>query len=233
MALHTGEVELRDGEYHGLVLHRASRMLTAAHGGQVLVSEATAGLLPRNALPDVPLSDLGVFRLRDVPEPVRLFQAGYAGMEPRAFPPLNADAGNASRLPHTFTRFFGREAEIAQLGQMLAAGETRLVTLTGPGGTGKTRLALETHTAAGSLLRRPRRVRAPGATSPTRRASPGRSSTRSGWRPAKAGTRWSRPPKRSPAGPATRPCWCWTTSSSSSRRAVFPSCAPCWPARPA
>ncbi len=150
MALHTGEVALQDGEYHGLVLHRASRMLTAAHGGQILCSEVASGLLQRDpATTDVRLSDLGIYRLRDVPEPARLFQVEYPGREPGRFPPLNAEAGYASSLPLTFTRFFGREKEIERLTKWLRADDTRLVTLTGPGGTGKTRLSLET---AGRLV---------------------------------------------------------------------------------
>jgi class 3 adenylate cyclase len=79
MALHSGDVEHNEGEYHGIVLHRASRMLTAAHGGQILVSEVTAGLLRRGHedSDDLRLSDLGVYRLRDVPTPERLFQVVY------------------------------------------------------------------------------------------------------------------------------------------------------------
>ncbi len=147
MALHTGDVEVKEGEYTGIVLHRASRMLTAAHGGQILVSEATAGLLRRELPGEVRLSDLGLYRLRDVPSPERLYQVEYPGTA--QFPPLAATAGVQGTLPLTFTRFFGREEEIATLEQQLRAPQTRLVTLTGPGGTGKTRLAIE---AAGQLL---------------------------------------------------------------------------------
>ena len=145
MAVHTGDVEFKDGEYHGLVLHRASRMLTAAHGGQILVSEATAGLLRRDLEENVRLIDLGIYRLRDVPTPERLFQAEHPGSSAQTpFPPLSAEAGHAAHLPLQFTRFFGREREIEQITEMLrGAPDARLVTLTGPGGTGKTRLALQ------------------------------------------------------------------------------------------
>jgi class 3 adenylate cyclase len=89
MALNTGDVEEKEGEYHGLVLHRAARMLTAAHGGQILVSEATAGLLRRDLPEDVRLVDLGIYRLRDVPAPERLFQVEFPGMVQAEFGPLS------------------------------------------------------------------------------------------------------------------------------------------------
>ena len=144
MALHTGDVEQSaDGEYHGLVLHRASRMLTAAHGGQVLVAEVTAGLVRRELGEEVRLTDLGIYRLRDVPAPERLFQVEYPGMATGGFAPLAAEAGHQANLPLQFTRFFGRGREIAELTALLQLPETRLVTLSGPGGTGKTRLALQ------------------------------------------------------------------------------------------
>ncbi len=143
MALHTGDVELEAGEYHALLLHRAARMLAAAHGGQILCSEATAGLLKGDLGPQVQLKDLGVWRLRDLEEPERLFQAVYPEMASAEFPPLHASPAQRAHLPLQFTRFFGREAEIARIGEMLASPETRLLTLTGPGGTGKTRLCIE------------------------------------------------------------------------------------------
>ena len=143
MALHAGDVTLEEGEYHGIVLHRASRMLTAAHGGQILCSEAVATLVRRDLEAGVQLTDLGPYRLRDVPGAERLFQVEYPDMPHREFPALNAEAGYADNLPLEFTRFFGREDEVARLQEMLLNEETRLVTLTGPGGCGKTRLALE------------------------------------------------------------------------------------------
>ncbi len=143
VALHTGEVKLENGEYHGLALHRAARVLTAAHGGQILASESLASIVRRDLPSGVSLVDLGVYRLRDVQAPERLFQVNYDGMAQTDFPRPNAEAGYQSNLPLQFTRFFGREEQMAQLGEMLQAGDTRLVTITGPGGTGKTRLALE------------------------------------------------------------------------------------------
>jgi predicted ATPase/class 3 adenylate cyclase len=144
MALHTGDVEMEDGEYHGLMLHHAARILEAGHGGQTLVSEATAALLRRDLALGVHLKDLGVWRLRDVEEPERLFQVESSQREPGAFPPLNAAPAHSAHLPLQFTRFFGRTAEIARIIELLQSPETRLLILTGAGGTGKSRLAIQT-----------------------------------------------------------------------------------------
>ncbi len=150
IALHTGEVELQDSKYRGTVLDSASRILTAAHGGQILCSEATAGLLQRDSLPgSAQLTDLGLFRLCNVSGSQRLFQAGYPTMQQARFPAPNAYPGRPSTLPLTFTRFFGRRTEIRSLEDLLRADVPPLVTMTGTGGTGKTRLALET---AGRLV---------------------------------------------------------------------------------
>nr|WP_309696654.1 tetratricopeptide repeat protein [Armatimonas sp.] len=145
MALHTGDVEYssENGQYHGLVLHHVSRMLTAAHGGQILISDATAALVPSGGEEGIRFVDLGVYRLRDVPDAKRLFQVEYPEMPQQAFGPLVAEAGHKANLPARFTRFFGRETEIEQLQEMLVSQEVRLVTLSGLGGNGKTRLSLE------------------------------------------------------------------------------------------
>ena len=151
MALHTGEVTLEGGEYRGPTLLHASKILTAGHGGQIICSELTASLSRRGLPAGVRLLDLGVDRLRDEQSPEHLFQVNYDGMHRTDFPPLNAEAGYQSNLPLQFTRFFGREEQLAQLGEMLRSADTRLVTITGTGGTGKTRLALE----AGNRLLEP------------------------------------------------------------------------------
>jgi predicted ATPase/DNA-binding SARP family transcriptional activator/class 3 adenylate cyclase len=178
MAMHTGDVVFENDEYHGLALHHASRMLGAAHGGQIVCSEITTGLLRRGGLgelePGLQLIDMGAYRLRGVTALERLFQVNFPGMVRLKFPPLRAEPAYPSHLPLQFNRFFGREAELARLQELLGsatdggyppkAGEQtvvgsgegpptpdcrlssaicRLVTLTGPGGTGKTRLALE------------------------------------------------------------------------------------------
>jgi predicted ATPase/DNA-binding SARP family transcriptional activator len=143
MALHTGEVQPGDAVHASPALQSVTRLLLAAHGGQILLSASTAGLIRDELLLGLRLSDLGLYRLGDEAMPERLFQATYPDMDPREFPPLNALPGQVGNLPLQFTRFFGREDEIARLRELLLEGETRLVTLTGPGGTGKTRLALE------------------------------------------------------------------------------------------
>ena len=147
MALHTGEAEREGNDYRGLAIHRASRLLSAAHGGQILCSETTASLLSGNLEADTRLLDLGIFRLRDLPQPERLFQVAAPELEPRTFPPPVAEAGYAGNLPLQFTRFFGREEELHRWKNLLtpesAKAGRRLFTLLGPGGTGKTRLAIE------------------------------------------------------------------------------------------
>lgn len=139
----TREVKPRDDEAPGAWLRRATAVLPAAHGGQVLCTESTAGLLRGNLDADVRLHDLGYFRLRNVEAPERLFAVEYTGMAPEGLSPPDAPRGHISNLPIQFTAFFGRQEEIAQLQEMIEANETRLVTLTGPGGCGKTRLAIE------------------------------------------------------------------------------------------
>jgi class 3 adenylate cyclase len=135
MGLATGEAELRDGDYFGAVLNRAARVMAAGHGGQILLAESTAGLLSR-----VDLVDLGPRRLRDVPNPITVFQVNALGL-PEDFPPLRTLDPNPGNLHPQATSFIGRESEVAELQTTLKA--HRLVTLTGVGGVGKTRLALE------------------------------------------------------------------------------------------
>jgi predicted ATPase len=135
MGIATGEAELRDGDYFGAVLNRVARVMAAGHGGQVLLAEATAGLLS-----GVDLVDLGPWRLRDLPTPIGVFQLRAAGLR-TDFPALRAlDAGPGNLRPPT-TSFIGRESQVAEVQAAVKA--HRLVTLTGVGGVGKTRLALE------------------------------------------------------------------------------------------
>ena len=131
MGLHTGEAESRDGDYFGPTLNRAARVMDAGHGGQVLVSSATAGLLA-----GADLVDLGEHRLKGLEAPERIFQVG--GGEFPALRTLRPVLGN---LPAELSTFVGRTDEVASLSAELA--DQRLVTLIGVGGTGKTRLSLE------------------------------------------------------------------------------------------
>ncbi|MGO9507536.1 MAG: ATP-binding protein [Mycobacterium sp.] len=135
MGIATGEAELRGDDYFGPVLNRAARVMAAGHGGQILLAESTAVLMS-----GVELVDLGPRRLRDLPTAVGVFQVQAAGLRTQ-FPPLRTvdpSSGNLRRQP---TTFIGREAEVADVAATLRAHQ--LVTLTGAGGVGKTRLALE------------------------------------------------------------------------------------------
>jgi predicted ATPase len=143
MALHTGEVEPGEEAQHSPAISDATRLLLAAHGGQILLSERSAALLQGHLPSGVQLADLGLYRLREGGAPERLFQVRDPEISPRAFPPPRALPGPAGNLPLQFTRFFGREAEIARLRELLLLDPTRLLTLTGAGGSGKTRLAQE------------------------------------------------------------------------------------------
>jgi predicted ATPase len=131
MGLHTGEPQVTDEGYVGIDVHRAARIASSAHGGQILVSETTRRLLE----PDAPVRDLGEHRLKDLVGAERLFQLGDG-----EFPPLRTL--DATNLPVVAIPLVGREREVEELSLLLSDG-SRLVTLTGPGGTGKTRLALQ------------------------------------------------------------------------------------------
>jgi predicted ATPase len=135
MGIATGEAELRGADYFGAVLNRAARVMAAGHGGQILLAESTAVLLT-----GFDLVDLGPRRLRDLPTAVGLFQVQAAGLRPE-FPPLRTvDVAPGNLRPQT-TSFIGRESEVAEIRAALRT--HRLVTLTGVGGVGKTRLARE------------------------------------------------------------------------------------------
>lgn len=135
IGIHTGS-PMRTGEgYVGLDVHRAARVSAAAHGGQVLVSEATLALLTDGR----DHQDLGEHALKDIPHRIRLHQVVAPGLE-RSFPPVRTQGG-AGSLPTLMTPTVGRQGELAELRALLVDEGVRLVTLTGPGGTGKTRLA--------------------------------------------------------------------------------------------
>lgn len=131
MGVHTGTPHLTEEGYVGVDVHRAARIAACGHGGQVLVSGSTAALLNREGL-----RDLGEHRLKDLSAPERIFQFGNED-----FPPLTSL--HRTNLPISSTPFLGRERELSRLLELLTRGGVRILTLTGPGGTGKTRLALQ------------------------------------------------------------------------------------------
>ncbi len=140
MGLHTGLGTLGGSDYIGIDVHRAARVASSAHGGQIVLSEATAPLAERHLPPGCELADLGKHRLKDLSDAETLFQVLVPGMQ-RAFPPLHTLDLVHHNLPVQVTSFVGRSREIAEARRLLAT--SRILTLLGPGGTGKTRLALQ------------------------------------------------------------------------------------------
>jgi class 3 adenylate cyclase/predicted ATPase len=142
MALHTGPADVEYRDYFGPTLNRIARLESAAHGGQVLLSEVISDLI-RNFLPqDVTLLDLGSHRLRDLTDPEHIFQP-LVGDLPTDFPPPRTLEKRLHNLPAQTTPFIGRSPEVEELINIVANSDNRLVTIVGPGGMGKTRLALE------------------------------------------------------------------------------------------
>jgi predicted ATPase/class 3 adenylate cyclase len=139
MGLHTGEAVLGGDNYVGLDVHRASRVASAGHGGQTLLSDATRGLVEQGLSAEFGFRDLGRHRLKGLPAPERIFQLTAADI-PSDFPPIRSLEARANNLPVSLTSFIGRERQVAEITERLSS--TRLLTLTGPGGTGKTRLGI-------------------------------------------------------------------------------------------
>jgi predicted ATPase/class 3 adenylate cyclase len=140
IAIHTGPAENRDGDYFGSTMNRVARILASAHGGQVVLSKPAVDLAG-DALPaSAKLIDLGEHRLKDLIRPERIFQYTEPGLR-EDFPLLRSLSTFAHNLPEQLTSFVGREAEVAEIKHLLS--RTRLVTLSGSGGNGKTRLALQ------------------------------------------------------------------------------------------
>ena len=142
IGVHTGDIQLRDeGNYIGPTINRAARLRDLAHGGQTVLSGTTHDLVADQLSDEVWLADLGTYPLRDLPRPERVMQLCHPDLR-NEFPPLRtAEEKAVQRLPVQLTSFVGRHAQIGDVHRLVAA--ERLVTLTGAGGAGKTRLALQ------------------------------------------------------------------------------------------
>jgi predicted ATPase/class 3 adenylate cyclase len=148
MALHTAAATPRDGDYLAAGLNRLARLLAAAHGGQVILSLSTQDLARDGLPPGAGLRDLGVHPLRDLYRPEQVFQLLNPNL-PAEFPPLRTLATRPNNLPLQPTPFLGREDQVARVVELLGRDDVRLLTMTGPGGVGKTRVALQ---AAADML---------------------------------------------------------------------------------
>jgi predicted ATPase/class 3 adenylate cyclase len=140
IALHTGEPQLAEGNYFGQAVSRCARLRGLANGGQTLLSSTTMELARDDLPPGASSKDLGAHRLKDFARPETVFQLAHPDL-PDNFPPLHSDEARSDNLPLQLTTFVGREQEIKEIKDLLAT--IRLVTLVGPGGCGKTRLAIE------------------------------------------------------------------------------------------
>lgn len=140
IGLHAGSAHRAGDDYGGFEVNRAARVAATGWGGQIVLSDAVRALAADGLPSDWAIRDLGLHRLKDVPDPERLYQLDVPGLR-HEFPPLRGGADGAIHLPTRLTSFVGRDGELQTLGRLL--GEVRLLTLTGPGGSGKTSLALE------------------------------------------------------------------------------------------
>jgi len=142
MGLHTGEAQPRAGDYYGPPVNRAARIMAAGHGGQVLLSARVAELAGEGLPDEAGLRDLGDHRLKDLSQPERIFQLVHPALT-GDFPPLATLSRRPNNLPTQTSEFLGREAQLSAIRDLLDTAGVRLLTLTGPGGIGKTRLALQ------------------------------------------------------------------------------------------
>lgn len=140
MGLHTGEAELRDGDYYGQTLNRVARIMSAGHGGQILASEVVAQVAREHLPVDISFIDLGEHYLKGIVQTEKIYQVAAADLQ-KEFPPLNSIPVATTNLPQQLTTFIGRERELKEASEKLAS--AKLLTLIGPGGTGKTRLSIQ------------------------------------------------------------------------------------------
>jgi predicted ATPase/class 3 adenylate cyclase len=150
IAIHAGDAQEREADFYGPVVNRCARLRAIGHGEQTLLSAAAAGLVQEDLPQGAYLRDLGMHRLKDLAAPERVFQLSHPDLR-EAFPPLNSLEARPNNLPVQLTSFIGRDTELVQLRRLLSA--HRLVTLTGSGGCGKTRMALQA--AADALVAYP------------------------------------------------------------------------------
>jgi class 3 adenylate cyclase len=142
MGLHTGHADLREGDYYGSAVNRCARVRSLGHGGQTLLSLATEQVIADYLPEDVEILDLGLHPLKGLKRPEQIFQMVIPDVS-SDFPPLQTQVGPKHNLPEQLTPFIGRQSEIAEVRSLLAKDGIRLVTLKGPGGMGKTRLAIQ------------------------------------------------------------------------------------------
>jgi class 3 adenylate cyclase len=142
MGLHVGEAQTRADDYFGPVINRTARLMSAAHGSQVLLSGAAASLVVDRMPEGTSLLDLGEHRLKDLERPEHIFQLVSPGLE-SDFPPLVTLDNRPNNLPAQPTPLIGRESELSEIISRLSSKDVRLLTLTGPGGIGKTRISLQ------------------------------------------------------------------------------------------
>src|SRR6266540_5142860 len=152
MGLHAGDAERRGDDYFGPTINRTARIMAAGHGGQVLLSASAASLAADQLPGGASLRDLGEFRLKDLGRPERVFQLVHPELE-STFPPLTALDHGAGNLPIQAASFVGRRVELAEVERRLEDASIRLLTLTGPGGTGKTSLGVRAATEQGNRFR--------------------------------------------------------------------------------
>jgi class 3 adenylate cyclase len=143
MAVHTGRPFMQADDYFGPPLNRTARILSTTYGGQIILSEDTLTLVENRMERETRFEDLGYHQLRDLDQPIRLFQVGHPTVRPHRFPAPRSLNGHAHNLPSQRTSFIGREKEMERIAALLARDDTPLLTLTGPQGIGKTRLSIQ------------------------------------------------------------------------------------------